>query len=114
MSNQIGLMLSSLFLVIFLIFSGEIISCQTISAKAMTQTEQIGLYIQKNGYSLEDINLINKDKYFRKVNVVINRDRVNRMYYYTITTYKDYYSFSNIFSFMDKTIKCKVTVCLKY
>lgn len=113
MSNQIGLMLSSLFLVIFLIFSGEIISCQTVTAKAMAQTEQFGLYVQRNGYDLEELVQMNKDKYFKKINVLVSRDRTTNMYYYTISTYKDYHSFSKIFSFMDRTITCKVTVCLK-
>ena len=52
MSNQISLMLSSIFLAIFILFSGEIILSQTMNAKAMAETEQVGLYLQKNGFYL--------------------------------------------------------------
>ena len=113
MSNQIGLMISSIFLAIFIIFSGEIIACQTISAKAMTATEQIGLYVQKNGFYRGLLDDVDKEGLFTDIKISTKRDADNKIYYYTITTYKEYSSFSNIFNFMDRTIVCNITVCKK-
>ena len=113
MSNQISLMLSSIFLAIFILFSGEIILSQTMNAKAMAQTEQIGLYLQKNGFYRGLLDDVNKDNKFLDIEVKTVRDRVNGIYYYTITTYKEYDSLTKMFDFMDKTIVCEIAVCQK-
>lgn len=113
MSNQIGLMISSIFLAIFIIFSGEIIAYQKINAKAMTATEQIGLYVQKNGFYRGLLDDVDKEEFFTDIKISTKRDGTNKIYYYTVTTYKEYNSISNIFSFMDQTIICNITVCKK-
>ena len=56
MSNQVGLLLSFVFLSFFIIFSGEILAYQQTSAKTLAMTTQIALYVEKYGYSQEELD----------------------------------------------------------
>ena len=76
MSNQVGLILSFIFLSFFLLLSGEVITYQQISVKSMSYLNDIALYIQNYGYDEVEIEKLASYSYFDKVeiNVIENDD----------------------------------------
>lgn len=112
MSNQIGLMLSFIFLAFFIIFSSETISYQQTTAKAMAQTNYIAVYIQENGYDEEDIVLLNQLNNFTDYEITYSTANNNFVAYH-ITTKKKYIAFSEIFEYMSTDIVCEMIVYRK-
>ena len=53
MSNQIGMIFSFMFLMVFVVLSGEIIAYQTESVRAMSNLNVIATYVQNYGYEKE-------------------------------------------------------------
>ena len=111
MSNQIGLILSFFFLTIFILFSSEIIAYQQISAKTLTNTNMLALYIQKNGLENEsDIEKLDYYNYFNNVSLTKDIDSTNGLTIYNIKTNKSYSSFTKIFNYNSKEIICNMTI----
>ena len=112
MSNQVGLILSFIFLSFFIIFSAETISYQNLSAKCMSLTNNIAIYIQKNGYEVTDTSLNEQLQYFDSYN--INKEEKEEGYVaYTIKTIDTYTPFSSLFDYFENTITSEITVYRK-
>jgi len=112
MSNQIGQMLSMIFLAFFIIMSGEVISYQNVTSKCMSITNELAIYLQE-GYEKEFIYNLKETNYFDEV-TIISRGMSDYNYTrYTITTTKSYQGFSNLFSFFNEDIVCELSVCRK-
>lgn len=113
MSNQFGLMLTFIFLSIFIVFSGEILSYQNTTAKTINLTNQLAICIQENGYNQEELEAMGYTDYFDSYNVITRIDINNGFLLYNITTKKTYHQFSNLTIFKQKDIVCKMSVCRK-
>ena len=104
MSNQVGLILSFIFLSFFIIFSGETIAYQTMSAQCLSKTNNIAIYIQKYGYESNDHNLSMLLEDFDKYEISQN-DKSDGFISYTIKTYDTYTPFSELFDYFS----CQIT-----
>lgn len=112
MSNQVGLMLSFIFLAFFIIFSSETIEYQNKTALALAKTNNIAIYIQENGYDETDESLNKQLSYFLSYEIYKEESK-NDFVAYHITTKQNYSSFSNIFDYLNKEIVCKLTIYRK-
>ena len=113
MSNNVGLMFSLIFLAFFIVFSGEVLALQKTSAKMISATNNIAVYIQEKGYDDGSIRELEIYKYLDYFDVEIVDKNTNMIKEYVITSKKQYVAFSTVFSFMTQDIVCKVTVCRK-
>lgn len=112
MSNQVSMMLSFIFFAFFIVFSSETIAYQTQLAKSMSKTNNIAIYIQENGYDIDDLHLLNQLEEFNdyEINAYITE---NGFTSYHITTIKNYQAFSSLFDYMTGDITCKLIVYRK-
>lgn len=113
MSNHFGLMLSFIFLAYFIILSGEVISYQQTSAKAMSITNDVAIYIENYGYDEAKVRSLEGVSYFDKFIVKSDDDTDYGYVKYDITATKRYTAFSNIFNYMNQEIVCNLVVCRK-
>ena len=112
MSNQVGLILSFIFLSFFIVFSGEIISYQRFSATCLSKTNHIALYIQKNGYDIDDNLLIEQLDYFDEY-LISSEDKENGFIAYHLSTTTEYEAFSSMFEFLSKDVSFQLTIYRK-
>ena len=112
MSNQVGLILSFIFLSFFIIFSGETIAYQTMSAQCLSKTNNIAIYIQKYGYENNDHNLTVLLEEFDKHEIRYEHN-ADGFIAYTIKTYDTYTPFSTIFDYFSFQITSEITVYRK-
>lgn len=112
MSNQVGLILSFIFLSFFLLLSGEVITYQQISVKSMSYLNDLALYIQNYGYDEIEIEKLASYSYFDKVeiNIIENDD-----YYitYRIVGYKEYEYATRFLNYGFDDIVCNLNVTRK-
>ncbi len=113
MSNNFGLMLSMIFLSLFIVLSGEIISYQQTSAIAMSKTSIIASFIERNGYNEITINNLEVTKYFDRFEMNIDRNVETGIANYCLTTYKQYNAISKVYSFFSGEITCELVICRK-
>ena len=114
MSNHFGLMLSLIFLSLFIVFSGEVLAYQQNSAKVIANSNQIAIYLEQNGLSnYDEFYELEALRYFNGCSVDYKKDTTNHITTYTLVTRKKYTSFSKIYSFMSKDIMCKIIICRK-
>lgn len=111
MSNSVGLMLSFIFLALFIVFSGELIAYQTKTAQSLNITNTLAVHIEKYGYDAQEFNSLNEVDYFDSV--LVFKQNQDDCVVYEIHTMKKYESFSEFFSFMNQSIRCRVYVTLK-
>lgn len=113
MSNNFSLMLSLIFLSLFILFSGEVVIYQQTVSKTLAITNDLAIFIEKNGYEEDVINELDSVNYFTTVNVDAKRSMTSGITTYKLTTTKDYKAMSSIYSFMSQTIVCNITVYRK-
>lgn len=112
MSNQVGLILSFLFLSFFILLSGEIITYQQVSVKAMAYTNDIAIYIQNFGYDQEEIEELKAYSYFDSFSITL--DETNEYFViYNIETIKEYETSTKILKEGFNEIKCNISVTRK-
>ena len=76
MANHVGLIMSCLFLSIYIFYSYEIISYQKVLNESLCNTNNIAYVIQENGF---DQQIIDDDTYFYYIDVKTNE--------YTLTVF---------------------------
>lgn len=113
MSNQVGLMLTFLFLGFFLAFSGDLFAYQQTAAKAMSQTTQLAVYLQSYGYNASEISKTELVQYFDKYNISPSKNYAEGYQIYYVTTKKTYHSFTKLNTFFKDEIVCQVCICRK-
>lgn len=106
MGNQIGLVISFIFLSICIMFSYEVVSYQKSVSNALIQTNNIALQIQKNGYVESEL----------LSNEVFNKIEIETFEYetyieYKITTTTAYRCDINFFDFSNEDIVTSVVIC---
>lgn len=112
MSNQVGLMLSFIFLAFFIVFSSEIISYQQFSAICLSKTSNVAIYIQNNGYKEYDQDLLEQLEYFESYEIV-KENASNGFVAYHLSTTNEYTSFTEMFSYLNQDVICELTVYRK-
>jgi len=111
MSNQFGLILSFLFLTIFISFSNEMINYQSFSTIFDAQTTQIFNYVQKNGYNE---TIIQEYCIQYQFNNVKHQSSVDNLFeHHTIIFTKNYRSISSFENIFNKTITKKLEIFRK-
>lgn len=111
MSNQFGIILSFLFLMIFISFSSEIIHYQEFSTIFDAQTTQIFNYVQKNGYNE---NIIQKYCIqYKCSNIEHHLIIENYFEHHTLILTKDYQSISSFENLFNKKITKKLEIFRK-
>ena len=113
MSNQIGLLLSFVFLSFFIILSGEILAYQQTSAKTLAMTTQIALQVEKNGYEEEKLEEFEYYKFLDEINITSSINDVDGYVKYEIVTSKKYTAFSSLYDYLNQDIVCKMSVYRK-
>jgi hypothetical protein len=113
MSNQIGLLLSFVFLSFFIILSGEILAYQQTSAKTFAMTTQIALHVEKHGYSEEELENLEFLEYLDEINVTSSINELDGYVKYDITVSKQYNAFSSMYDYLNQDIVCKMSVYRK-
>ena len=109
MDNQIGLVISLLFLSVFIMFSYEVISYQKSIAKALIETNDIAIQIQKSGYN--DGMFVSHNT-FKKVEV--EKQEFDTHMQYKITTIMPYRCEINFFDFSNEDITTNIYVCSNF
>lgn len=112
MSNQVGLILSFIFLSVFILLSGEVIAYQQVSAKSMSYLNEIAIYIQNYGYDEKEIESLSPYQYFEKVEINIIE---NKNYYvtYKLIAYKEYEYATKFLNYGFDDIVCNLNVTRK-
>lgn len=113
MSNQIGLLLSFVFLSFFIILSGELIAYQQTSAKAFSMTTQIAIHVEKHGYSQDELDDFIYTNYLDEINITSSIDELDGYVRYDIVTSKKYNAFSTLYDYLNQDIVCKMSVYRK-
>lgn len=113
MSNNFSLMLSLIFLSLFILFSGEVAIYQQTVSKTLAMTNDLAVYIEKNGYDEDVISEFDYINYFTALDVDVKTSISSGITTYKLTTKKDYKAMSSIYSFMSQTIVCNITVYRK-
>ncbi len=111
MSNQIGLILSFLFLSIFLGVCSDIFAYQSFETTFNTQTLNIVNYIQKNGYTQSEIKSFVEQYDIDEFN--IERTLQDYCYHYKILFVKNYDSKLFIDGAFDRKITKKYEIFQK-
>ena len=112
MSNQVGLILSFIFLSIFILLSGEVITYQQVSVKAMSHLNELAIHIQNYGYDDIEFIQLSSYEYFDKVevNVIENEDYFIT---YKIIGYKEYEYATKFLNYGFDDIVCNLSVTRK-
>ena len=113
MSNQIGLLLSFVFLSFFIVLSGEILAYQQTSAKTLAITTQLALHVEKNGYQEEEIQQFEYFNYLDEINITSSIEGLDGYVRYDIQVSKQYTAFSSIYDYLNQDIVCTMTVYRK-
>lgn len=100
MSNQIGLILSFLFLSIFISFTNEIIHYQTFVSTFQLQANQAAYLLQKDGIINE--TTFKKEYGFKTIHY--DYTKKTNYYLYTLTITKEYSAISDLYQFLNKDI----------
>ena len=100
MSNQIGIILSFLFLSFYISFSNELLNYQKFVSIFNLQANQVAYIVQENG-TINEKEYLNAYK-FKSIKLTITKDDYFHIYELTIIT--NYESISELYSFLNKDI----------
>ena len=106
MVNHIAAVISLMFLSIYVMFSYELVTYQKNVNEALTQTNNIVLLLQENGYLKE---VVENNQYFKSVE--LESFEKDTYIQYSLTTIKHYRCDISFFKFSNRDIVTTISFC---